>query len=362
MDDVVRRQVDEMLSAYRPSQHFEEQLHSAEAFIDQQAQDGRLALVTSGGTGVPLEKNMVRFLDNFSRGKRGAASTEYFLDRGYAVIFFTRRGSRRPFLRALPRSPLDWYSIDKDDPAHDPTLRPELADAVHDAIRRYHEANDSGRFLEVEFFSVHDYLYGLRRLAGRLRPLGPRACLYLAAAVSDFYIADSQLAEHKIQSRDGNLSLHMEQVPKLLHMVKPQLCPECYVVTFKLETDEALLAQKARAALAAYGHEMVVANMLHRRHREVLVFTRGSDVGVEIKLRGDADDDDGDGGGDDDGKQGSATKGSNHGTSSSTGSGSKSKGDGATTTAVTNPSTADLEALIVDHIAMLHKQAITQRQ
>ena len=35
-----------------------------------------------GGTIVPLEKNTVRFIDNFSTGSRGAASAEYFLAQG----------------------------------------------------------------------------------------------------------------------------------------------------------------------------------------------------------------------------------------------------------------------------------------
>ena len=36
----------------------------------------RVALVTSGGTTVPLEKNTVRFIDNFSTGKRGSSVVE----------------------------------------------------------------------------------------------------------------------------------------------------------------------------------------------------------------------------------------------------------------------------------------------
>jgi phosphopantothenate-cysteine ligase len=48
--------------------------------------DGRLrrpvACVTSGGTTVPLERNCVRFIDNFSAGTRGAMSTEQFLQVG----------------------------------------------------------------------------------------------------------------------------------------------------------------------------------------------------------------------------------------------------------------------------------------
>lgn len=40
---------------------------------------GPIACVTSGGTTVPLERNCVRFIDNFSAGTRGAMSTEQFL-------------------------------------------------------------------------------------------------------------------------------------------------------------------------------------------------------------------------------------------------------------------------------------------
>eukprot|EP00041_Stephanoeca_diplocostata_P007735 m.111754 g.111754 ORF g.111754 m.111754 type:complete len:90 (+) comp17010_c0_seq2:97-366(+) len=48
-------------------------------FLDNAAKDvkRRIVVVTSGGTTVPLEKNTVRFLDNFSTGNRGAASAEY---------------------------------------------------------------------------------------------------------------------------------------------------------------------------------------------------------------------------------------------------------------------------------------------
>jgi phosphopantothenoylcysteine synthetase/decarboxylase len=46
-----------------------------------------------------LEHNTVRFVDNFSAGTRGAASAEYFLDNGYAVIFMHRQKSLEPFTR-----------------------------------------------------------------------------------------------------------------------------------------------------------------------------------------------------------------------------------------------------------------------
>ena len=46
----------------------------------------RIACVTSGGTTVPLERNTVRFIDNFSTGNRGAASAEQLLAAGWGVL------------------------------------------------------------------------------------------------------------------------------------------------------------------------------------------------------------------------------------------------------------------------------------
>lgn len=56
---------------------------------------------TQGGTSVPLEKHTVRSIENFSTGKRGATSAEYFLKLGYAVIFLYRPGTACPFARTL---------------------------------------------------------------------------------------------------------------------------------------------------------------------------------------------------------------------------------------------------------------------
>ena len=46
-------------------------------FVEENARKGRrVVVVTSGGTTVPLERNTVRFIDNFSTGSRGAHSAE----------------------------------------------------------------------------------------------------------------------------------------------------------------------------------------------------------------------------------------------------------------------------------------------
>lgn len=56
----------------------EELKNRVENFVHNAAsQNRKVVIVTSGGTTVPLEKNTVRFIDNFSTGTRGATSAEY---------------------------------------------------------------------------------------------------------------------------------------------------------------------------------------------------------------------------------------------------------------------------------------------
>ena len=69
------------------------------ALADQNA--GQIVVVTSGGTSVPLEKNTVRSVENFSSGTRGALSAEEFLRQRETawVIYFHRDkpSSKMPF-------------------------------------------------------------------------------------------------------------------------------------------------------------------------------------------------------------------------------------------------------------------------
>jgi DNA / pantothenate metabolism flavoprotein len=88
---------------------------------------------------------------------------------------------------------------------------------------------------------------------------------YLAAAVSDFYVPWTELPEHKIQSRGGELNLELQQVPKCLGLLRNDWAPAAFHVSFKLETDEQLLLHKAKAAITSYGVHCVVANELNTR-------------------------------------------------------------------------------------------------
>jgi hypothetical protein len=218
------------------------------------------------------------------------------------------------------------------------------------------------KFLPLEFSSVTEYLFGLKLLCEMMRDVGPETALsspaaaasasttaasggvavapvsscplpmsvqrhrmlVLAAAVSDYYIPPAQMAVHKLESRAGPLQLTMEQTPKALVALRhagpmtpssaaaPAAAaaaawfPHGFAVSFKLETDLAVLERKARAALLGYGVNAVVANELHSRYKLVQLITRAeqqpqqlqqqqqqpsslhSDISVQVLRRADA--------------------------------------------------------------------------
>jgi len=232
----------------------------------------KIALVTSGGTTIPLEKNTVRFLDNFSTGSRGAASTEYFLATGYFVVFLHRRSSLKPFNRNMP-DPRDMFddAVEKSSGTH-LLVRKEVADRVavaHGKFKRYRH-----RLVEISFESLADYLHLLRMICFELARSEERVLLYLAAAVSDFYLPVDVMSDHKTQSSAGDLELKLKTTPKILKALCDDWVPKGFVVTFKLETDPDVLMSKAVGALDNYGHEVVVANLLSSRRSEVTLVTR----------------------------------------------------------------------------------------
>ncbi|KAI8054524.1 DNA/pantothenate metabolism flavoprotein [Syncephalis plumigaleata] len=239
---------------------------SVEAFVQQHLGTGRrVALVTSGGTTVPLEVNTVRFMDNFSAGTRGATSAEYLLEQGYAVIFMHRQFSLQPYSRHYSHTTncfLDHMTLDEN---NNIKVGDEFRDMMSAVLAKYQKAREEGTLIMIDFVTVTDYLFLLRSCARIMSVLKEKALFYLAAAVSDFFIPAKNMAEHKIQSGDGGLSLHMDQVPKFLKPLVKEWAADGFVVSFKLETDPNMLIPKARHALNRYGHQLVIGNMLNSR-------------------------------------------------------------------------------------------------
>ncbi|TFY73900.1 hypothetical protein EWM64_g10113 [Hericium alpestre] len=259
------------------------------AFVARQRELGRkVVLVTSGGTTVPLELNVVRYLDNFSAGTRGATSAEYFLQAGYAVVFMHRQFSLQPFSRHYSHSTnpfldlldVDPQSSDSQSPPNISVMPSKRAELL-EVLQAYKSARALEQIHTLTFVTVNDYLWLLRAVSQELSVIGRQSLYYLAAAVSDFFLPRQKMSEHKIQSGKGSLIIEMDQVPKILKPMVDEWSREGFIVSFKLETDPALLIPKARGALERYGHQIVVGNDLHRRKYEVVFVSRehaGQDI------------------------------------------------------------------------------------
>ncbi|XP_047439115.1 phosphopantothenate--cysteine ligase [Mugil cephalus] len=256
--------------------HVEEEKEKMAAFATHHAAAGRrVVLITSGGTKVPLESRTVRFLDNFSSGRRGASSAEYFIDSGYAVIFLHRHRSLYPYTRTfLTINMLDALQFrGGEGAAGEVVVNQQVLPNIAKVLKRYDEVKDGRLLLPIEFSTLSEYLHLLKAAAQALSAIGSKAMFYLAAAVSDFYIPASEMPEHKIQSSNGPLQLSMKMVPKILSPLVKDWAPQAFVTSFKLETDATILLEKARRALDTYRHQAVVANVLDSRRGYVVVVT-----------------------------------------------------------------------------------------
>lgn len=80
------------------------------------------------------------------------------------------------------------------------------------ALKNYEESKE--RLLSIEFVTLGEYLHKLKAVAHACSE--SVAMFVLAAAVSDFYIPEKGMLEHKIQSRSGPLQLELEQVSAVL--------------------------------------------------------------------------------------------------------------------------------------------------
>ncbi|KAF7326035.1 Phosphopantothenate--cysteine ligase CAB2 [Mycena kentingensis (nom. inval.)] len=222
-------------------------------FISRQAAAGRnVVLVTSGGTTVPLELNVVRFLDNFSAGTRGATS-EYFLNAGYAVIFMHRQFSLQPFSRHYSHSTnpfLDFLTIENDTTCITDDKRAD--EHLLSVLRAYKSVQQAGTLHTMTFVTVNDYLWLLRAVSQEMSVLRRRTMYYLAAAVSDFFLPTQKMSEHKIQSGKGSLHIEMDQVPKILKPMVEEWTRDGYIVSFKLETESELLIPTISLASLKY--------------------------------------------------------------------------------------------------------------
>ncbi len=241
-----------------------------DCFIDTAMKNNKkIAFITSGGCNVRLEKNTVRKISNFSTGTRGSLSAEYFLKNGYSVIFLHHEESKLPFYHRLQFGKI----FDKEYILSDEYIQ----------IQKEFQTYKDNIFM-LSYNIIEDYIKLLYSIVGKLDGFGNKALIYLSAAVSDFYIPEEKLSEHKIQSKNSQgissetMELTLYPVAKEINLIKEKLCPKAFLITFKLETDDNMLNKKANDALKVCKSDIVVGNILNKRYDEVTLFIKDRDL------------------------------------------------------------------------------------
>ena len=135
-------------------------------------------------------------------GTRGATSAEYFLKAGYAVIFMHRQFSLQPFSRHYSHSTHPFLDFLEVHPPSAPEataadtevkVTQRVVPALLPLLSAYKRTMSEGLLHTLTFVTVDDYLYLLRGVSKEMGVLGRGAMLYLAAAVSDFFLPRNKM-------------------------------------------------------------------------------------------------------------------------------------------------------------------------
>ena len=80
---------------------------------------------------------------------------------------------------------------------------------------------------------------------------------------------------------DSTLSLTLHPVPKAIPALRCLWCPKAFVVSFKIETDPAILHVKSMLAMEKSSVHLVIGNVLLTRYKRVFVMSRSREFDGE---------------------------------------------------------------------------------
>lgn len=79
---------------------------------------------------------------------------------------------------------------------------PQYTENLVKMFYKYKESLNQDKLLQITFTTLSEYLWLLRSACQALAPLKNKAILYLAAAVSDFYIPSNELVFFKFSIKN----------------------------------------------------------------------------------------------------------------------------------------------------------------
>lgn len=227
-------------SLRRAMNHQEQLVHEFLKYDPTSAAFGEvpIVVVTADGVTVPLEANTVRSIDSMKISSNykpkesfASLSAEYFLAKGYRVIYVHRKDSIYfPFTKALQlingvnRSNEAAYiqsfaqtreqlELRLSNP-NSPTVAYELVGLESQIMRSVtsHQASNKERLLlPLTYQTIHEYFDLLEMLFRVSEVFGPQFFFFLAASIPPYHVPRHLLSTHKIQSDDA-LELRLSKV------------------------------------------------------------------------------------------------------------------------------------------------------
>ena len=200
-------------------------------------------LITVGATVEKLDA--VRVITNQSSGKTGLALAREFLKKGFKVILLASKNIDSAVY-------LDYLQVDKNPPlppqgGNNEILNPQ---GGNNEILKL-QGGKNNQNLSIEYFTDYESLQKL--LFEKISAVD--ICIHLAA-VSDFIPAKSY--NQKINS-DENLELKLVRTKKLLDQIK-KINKNCFLVGFKLETEEKEILEELKKTIIRSQSDMMVGN------------------------------------------------------------------------------------------------------
>ena len=132
----------------------------------------------------------------------------------------------------------------------------------------------------LDYNDIETYLELYEYISKKLSIFGKRSVIFLAAAVSDFYIPKEKISENKIQSNEEGLMIQLFPIKKEIYKIKTEWNPNSFLISFKLETDKDILFQKANKAIIKTKSDLIVANLLQTRYKVVYFISPNEKVDI----------------------------------------------------------------------------------
>lgn len=77
-------------------------------------------------------------------------------------------------------------------------VKPENVRSILPVVKNYKKAVETNSLLSIAFTTLADYLWLLRGACEALNSAGSDVMLYLAAAVSDFYVPSEEMVQNSL--------------------------------------------------------------------------------------------------------------------------------------------------------------------